>query len=148
MIFNEIASLSKKIKEIQEKMLFLELQATTPKSPTYSDMPKGGGNATNPIEQYAIKKEELQSKIDVLNDKLESLWNEAEKQMQGIDEQTKALMLYRFKNGFRWEKCSKEMQRKYPDGNWNLNKCFRKYREVLKILHNFQKNILTNKKLL
>ena len=139
MIFNEIASLSKKIKEIQEKILFLELQATTPKSPAYSDMPKGGGCAINPIEQYAIRKEEFQRKIDVLNDKLERLWGEAEKQMQGIDEQTKVLMYYRFKIGFRWEKCSKKMQRKYPDGKWNLNKCFRKYREVLRILQNFQK---------
>ncbi len=138
-ILDEMAAIIKKIKKEQEKLLFLELQATTPKSPTYSDMPKGGGNASNPIEQYAIKKEELQGKIDVLKDKLESLWNEAEKQMQGVDEQTKALMLYRFKNGFRWEKCSKKMQRKYPDGKWNLNKCFRKYREVLKILQNFKK---------
>ena len=133
-IFDEIVDTNNRLKRVQEKLEFIEMEADTPRSTVYSDMPKGGGgNAGNPLEQYMIRKEELLDRYEKLKKRLESQWEKAIFQMNaaGIDEQTRKMMILRFASGMRWEKCAEKMSSLYPENKWNVNKCFRKYREVL-----------------
>lgn len=132
-IFDEIASVRDKIKRTQNKIKYLQMEADSPRSSSFSDMPKSGGNSGNPIEQYYIKKEELTEKLNSLKARLERLWQKAAHQMNvaGIDKQAQKMMYWRFVCGMKWEKCSNALDEKYPDSRWNVNKCFRVYRKVL-----------------
>lgn len=132
-IFDEIADVRDKIKEIQNKIKCLQLEAASPRSCEFSDMPKSGRNASNPIEQYYLKTEDLTNKLDALKLKFERLWQKAAYQMNmaGIDKQAQKMMYYRFVCGLQWEKCAIALDKKYPDSRWNVNKCFRVYRRVL-----------------
>lgn len=132
-IFDEIAITYTKVKRVEEKLEYIRYQASTPKSSILSDMPKGGGTVGNPLEEYLIKQEELVEKHKYLEDKLERQWARAVHQMNiaKIDKQSKTMMYYRFKCNMQWKKCAAELDRKYPNCKWNVNKCFRKYRDVL-----------------
>lgn len=140
-IFDEIAITVAKIKKIQDKIKYLEMTADTPRSSVFSDMPKGGGNASNPLEQYMIKKDELNDKLKPLKKRLKRQWAKAAYRMNmvNIDEQTKKMMYLRFCRGMQWDKCAKVLNNDYPDCKWNTNKCFRKYREVLYRLRCFNR---------
>lgn len=132
-IFDEIANVRKKISRTQDKLESLRTTATTPKTSVYSDMPRGGGNVSNPIELYIIKSEELTEKLEILKLKLHNLWGKAASQMLtvNVDNQAMQMMYFRFYQGFKWNKCATLLDELYPNNNWNANKCFRKYREVL-----------------
>ncbi len=132
-IFDEIAYARDKIIKTNDRIKYLTMVADSPPSCSFSDMPKGSRNVSNPIERYCIKKEELEEKLDSLEEKLLRLWQKAAHQMNvaGIDKQAQKMMYFRFVCGMQWEKCSKELGKKYPDSKWNVNKCFRVYRKVL-----------------
>ena len=132
-ILDEIAYTVKKIKKINDKIKYLEMKADAPRSSVFSDMPKGGGVAGNPLEQYIVKKEELAEKLTASNARLERLWRKAARQMSdvGVERQTRKMIYLRFVCGFQWEKCAVMLNDKYPNCKWNVNKCFRKYRDVL-----------------
>ena len=131
-IFDEIADTRGRIKKVQDKIEYLEMKADTPRSSVFSDMPKGGG-VGNPLEQYIVKKEELTEKLTALKTRLERLWRKAARQMSavGVERQTRRMMYLRFVCGLQWEKCAVMLNEKYPNCKWNVNKCFRKYRDVL-----------------
>lgn len=132
-IFDEIAETRGRIKKTQDKIEYLEMKADTPRSSVFSDMPKGGGGAGNPLEQYIVRKEELTEKLTALKARLERLWHKAARQMSdvGVEKQTRRMMYLRFVCGLQWEKCAVLLNEKYPNCKWNVNKCFRKYRDVL-----------------
>ena len=132
-IFDRIANLRDRIIKAQNKLAFLEMKADTPRSSVFSDTPKGTYNASNPLEQYMIEKEEADEKLKILKLKFNRLWAKASRQMDavGIDEQVAEMMYLRFYCGLQWEKCATALNKKYPDSKWNTNKCFRKYRDVL-----------------
>lgn len=132
-IFEEIANTVAKLNKTKEQLDFLREQADSPRSCVISDMPKGGGNAGNPLEQYIIKKEKLQIKCARLTERLNELWGSAVRQMKDaqIDEPLRVMMYMRFVCGLQWKKCAQEMDKHYPNQKWNVNKCFRKYREIL-----------------
>lgn len=132
-IFDRIANLRDRIVKTRDKLEFLEMKADTPRSSVFSDMPKGAYNASNPLEQYMIEKEEAEERLKTLKAKFDRLWEKASHQMDtlGIDEQVKFMMYLRFCRGLKWEKCATALNDKYPTSRWNTNKCFRKYRDVL-----------------
>lgn len=132
-VFDEIAFANKRIKDLEEKMWFLEVQTLTPRTTTYSDMPKGRGKSSNPIEEYAIKHEYFSEKLEKMKQNRDKKWNEAKKQMMKaeIDTQAIDLMRYRYLKGVKWSFCTILMNRRYPDGNWNENKCFKEHKKIL-----------------
>lgn len=132
-IFEEISCIKEKIRRTQEKIELLEMKIDSPRSCEISDMPRGGGNAGNPLEVYVEKKEELTEKLDALETKLEKLWYEALNLMKAanIDQQVQAMMYFRFIYGLQWERVAYALSKRYAGCKWNVNKCFRKYREVL-----------------
>ena len=131
-IFDDIATTVKRIKRVREKLEYIRMEADTPRSSVYSDMPKGGRNVGNPLEQYMIKQEELQERLTRLQARLEKEWMYAARLMNraGVDKQTRKMMYLRFISGMQWEKCAAELDRLYPGNRWNVNKCFRRYRQV------------------
>lgn len=132
-IFDEISFTVSKIKKIQEKIEYLEMQASTPRSSVFSDMPKGGGNASNPLEQYMIKKEKQIERLKPWKKRLNRQWAKAVYQMNSvkIDKQTQKMMYLRYYCGLPWKQCAKELDKEFPNCKWNDNKCFRKLSEVL-----------------
>ena len=112
----------------------LEMQASTPKSGEITGMPRGGGgDGSNSLDIYLEKKEELEEKLNVLNDRRKSQWKQALHYMRiaDIKRQTRYMMYLRFYQGLPWKKCTSIMQEKYPNGKWNENKLFREYRNTL-----------------
>jgi len=132
-IFDEISFTVSKIKKIQDKIVFLEMQADTPRSSVFSDMPKSGGGAGNPLEQYMIKKEKQIEKLKPLKKRLNRQWARAVYQMDStkIDKQTQKMMYLRYYCDLPWKQCAKELDKEFPNCKWNANKCFRRLREVL-----------------
>lgn len=132
-IFDEIANTQKKIIRTKESIAYLNLQAKTPRSSILSDMPKGGGGLSNPIEQYIFKKEKEEQRLKKLEHRLNVLWSVAVRQMTAakISKQTQKMMYLRFVSKMRWEKCAKELDAEFPNCKWNINKVFREYRKVL-----------------
>lgn len=133
MIFDKITNTYQRIEEIKEKIIVMELQVSTPKSGEITGMPKDGSNAGNPIEMYLERKEKLEEKLNVLNDRFKKQWKQAVHLMKlaNINEQTRYMMYLRFYKGLPWKKCNSRLEEKYPDGKWNENKCFREYRNTL-----------------
>lgn len=132
-IFEEISFINEKIKKVQDKLEYLQMNIDSPRSSVMSDMPRGGGCVGNPLEQYIERKEEYEEKLHSLEKRLDNLWADAYYLMDSakIDSQVQVMMYLRIAEGLRWEKCAQTLAKKYPDGKWNVNKCFRKYREVL-----------------
>lgn len=132
-IFEEISVTKGKIEKVKDKLEYLQMKIDSPRSCVISDMPRGGGNAGNPLEQYVEKKEELMGKLARLERTLERQWIKARSLMDAanIDDQTQVMMYYRFDCGLQWEKVALALTKKYPQNRWNVNKCFRKYREVI-----------------
>ena len=132
-IFDEIDSVNKKLNKIKEKIWFLQIEAESPRTSIISDMPKGSGGTSNLLENYIIKKEKYVAKRDTLELRLDNLWQRAFHQMSevGVDEQVQKMMYLRFGRCLQWEKCANELVKLYPESKWNVNKCFRKYRDVL-----------------
>ena len=132
-IFDKIDTTYEKLSKVKDKIAYIEMKASSPRSSVYSDMPKGGRNAGNPLEEYMIRKEELAEKERALEERLEMQWEQAVHQMNSakIDKQTKVMMYYRFMKRMQWKKCALALDSRYANCKWNVNKCFRKYREVL-----------------
>ena len=132
-IFDEIAEVREKINKVQDKIEYLQMQADSPRSSSFSDMPKGSRNVSNPIEQYIIKKEKLEEKRNALNAKFKRLCKISVAQMNeaGINKQAQKMIYLRFACGLPWKECSANLNTLFPDSKWNVNKCFRVYREVL-----------------
>lgn len=133
MIFERLTDTVKRIEEIKENIIFLEMRACAPKSGEITGMPKDGGNASNPIETYLEKKEELEEKLALLSERLKSQWRKAVHLMRlsNVNEQSEYMMYLRFYKGLPWKQCTLRLKAKYPDGKWNENKCFREYRNTL-----------------
>lgn len=142
MIFDEIVDTRERIKQVQEKLDYIRLQASTPRSPTLSDMPKGGGGVDTSLERYIIKQEELAEKIKTLKTRLNKQWTESVHLMSlaKINEQDQKMMYLRFGCGMQWEKCADELNKLYPTNRWNIGKCFREYRKTLQKIKNVCKN--------
>ena len=133
MVFEKLSNIHQEIEEVKEKIAILEMQACSPKSGEITGMPRGGGDASNPIELYLERKERLEEKLEALTARFKSQWKQAVRLMKlaNINEQTRYMMYLRFYEGLPWKKCNKALQKKYPNGKWNENKCFREYRSVL-----------------
>ena len=56
--------LRKRIDNTEKRLEALELSVGAPATPSYSGMPGGGGERSSEQERYAIKKEEIQEKLD------------------------------------------------------------------------------------
>ncbi len=131
--FDECLELTRKIKEKEELICELKARVFTPRNQVISDMPRGGGGE-NEIEKYIIKLEKLETLVKRLKDKRNDKWHLIIVSMSNcgiMEKETVNLLHLRFYNGLSWEVCSKRMHGLYPDGKWNLNKCFRVYRSVL-----------------
>ena len=130
---NECLELSQKIAEKQELICELKARVYTPRNQVISDMPRGGGGE-NEIENYIIKLEKIETLVKHLKKKRCNLWQyliETMYKCNITDTETLKLLYFRFYKGFPWDVCSKQMQQAFPNGKWNLNKCFRVYRSVL-----------------
>ena len=132
-IFEKISDARDRIENLREKLFCLEVQSVTPKTSEITGMPKDFGNASNPLEQYLIRKEELERKLGVQVVLFEKSWKYAVRRMNAakIEDQKQQMMYLRFYIGLKWKDCNAQLQKRYPDDNWNINKCFRVYREVL-----------------
>lgn len=56
--------LRKRIDNTEKRLEALELSVGAPATPSYSGMPGGGGERSSEQERYAIKKEEIQEKLE------------------------------------------------------------------------------------
>lgn len=124
---DECLSISEKIKEIEDEITELESRTMSPKNQIISDMPKGGGKQVNNIESYLIKLEKLTQKKEDKKRELELWWKitlDEFKKIGVIEEEKISLMKYRYYYGYEWKKCLCEMQSKYENSKWTINRCY------------------------
>lgn len=123
------------IRAKDESILTIRYRTMSPKNQVLTGMPIGGGGGkSTAMDNYLIRVEKLNKAKERLQKQLDCEWNN----VVGIfadhgitDAEMIALMQYRFYFGYPWKKCSAKMQEEYPKGRWNINKCFRTYRDIL-----------------
>lgn len=132
--FNNCLDKINEIKSIDEQIEELEARIMSPKSQKITGMPRGGGVMGGLNEEYIIRKEKLEQKRQRLIQRHLKLWKNANNRMieAGVKDDERFLMWLRFHQGFSWRKCCNIMQKNYPNDNWNTNKVFRVYRNILK----------------
>lgn len=129
---DEILRLRRDIVSIDVRLFELK-QMTQPRAQVISDMPRGGGERKNTIEEYIVKSEELQGKRIKLQKRIEKKWRGVVRMCKEaeITEAQQAMLELRFYYGLPWKQCMVRMQTLYPDGTWNEQKLFRMYRKIL-----------------
>lgn len=131
-LLNEIIQLRRDMNSIIDRLTELK-QMTQPKAQTISDMPRGGGERKNAIEEYIIKSERLQGRLDHKEDLFAEKWSKFRKiaDDSGVTEAQIDVIYYRFHDALPWKLCVARMERRYPETTWNEQKLFRMYRKVL-----------------
>lgn len=131
---DECLRAKRKIAEIEEKIEALKAVILAPKNQVITGMPRGGNSLDNSIDRYMVRLEVLESQKKRMVDYHLKNWVAfVEKAEQaGISDQEKHLMFLRFGYGYPWSKCLDVMQSLY--GDWNINKVFRVYRRILKMV--------------
>ena len=132
---DEIIELRRDINSIIERLTELK-QMTQPKVQTISDMPRGG-ERKNVIEEYIIKSERLQNKLNNKKLQLDRKWEELKKLCENakLTEAQLKVITNRFYFAKSWRECVLIMRIAYPDTEWNEQKLFRIYRNVLSKLN-------------
>lgn len=130
--FDTVLRLRRDIEELEERIRDL-LIMTQPRAQTISDMPRGGGEQKNTIEEYVVKSEELNGKLNKLKKRIDRKWLEAIDVMKRceITDAQRMMLELRFYQGMPWKKVTQAMQECYPETTWNENKVFRLYRKIL-----------------
>lgn len=108
--------------------------AIDPKRPIISDMPKGSGYRISATESYIINAEILQNELKRLSETLKIKWliflnNYGEK---NLSVKERKLLKLRFVQGKKWKICAIQMNILYPNEEWNDNKVYRIYRNIMK----------------
>lgn len=100
---------------------------------TLSDMPRGGGEPKNAIEEYVIKAERLDKRHKNYVCKIVRKWNALKERFEAAEltEAQQNMLLNRFYYGYSWKRCVREMEKTYPDAKWNEQKLFHMYRKIL-----------------
>ena len=134
---DDILQLRRDINSIDDRMTELK-QSIFPKPQIISDMPRGGGERKNGIEEYIIKFDRLERKKNRLCCEISNKWSELEKTFpdHGITEAQGRMLFFRFFYGMSWRCCVERMEEEYPQTTWNEPKLFRIYR---KIIYKFKK---------
>lgn len=127
----ECLNTKRHIDKIDEKITELKVAVYSPKNQIITGMPRSGNNE-NAIEKYLIKLERLKKKKAELLKQQSELWESIKEKTGDISEQEQYLLYIRCVEGYPWQKCCKIMQSKY--GKWNVNKCFRIYGKINKII--------------
>ncbi len=127
----KIADLRDKIKDYEEQLEKLNLKNTAPKNQIFSDMPKSSSEK-NSIEEYVIKKEKIQEKIDCCFEDIKTNWRLAVVKFKkaGLSKVEIKLMKYRYLFNFKWKLCRKKMQKMFPETKWTDNRVFFTYRAI------------------
>lgn len=123
-----ILKLRRDIESVNERLD--ELRAMTqPKGQVISDMPRGGGEQRNTIEDYIVKSEELTAKRDRLEHEIDEKWDDMYLicKAANLTAEQMTLLRYRFYSGNAWKKCLKWMEQEFPHQNWSESKMFRLY---------------------
>lgn len=130
---DECLAKTRKLKEIDEDILDLRSCAASPKNQVITGMPRGGAGG-NQHENYICRLERLEARRSKIASDREKAWNEAIRiiSVDGIKVEYIELLKHRFYLGYKWEKCCKIMCKLYPESNWNMNKVFRVYRQILR----------------
>lgn len=124
--------LTRKIKELDQRIEEREARVTAPKCQIITGMPRGGP-CEDRIDDYIIMTDRLRDKKKEAERERDRLWDEVIEifKVQNIKADYMHLMFLRFYHGFKWDKCCTLMKAYCPNGGWNINKVFRVYRKIL-----------------
>lgn len=127
----ECLSATRTIKDVCEEIEEIRSKAMSPKNQIITGMPRGGFSRKS--DDYVVRLERLERICEKMRFKRDDNWNYALKKFRdaNIKPEYIQLMMLRFYSGLQWKKCCEIMIESYPDQNWNINKVFRTYRNVL-----------------
>lgn len=126
MILDDCLDCARTIRQKSEAIEEIKILAYAPKGQSLTGMPRSGSMA-NQMEVYIERKETLENDLRATMVRREDLWWDAFQQFQSKNANIEYIMLmwYRYYNGLRWKDCAYSMQSKYPDSEWNEDKCYR-----------------------
>lgn len=128
--FEECRHLVERIQRKYEKIEYIREKLYAPKAQIITGMPRGGAS-DNSIEKYLSDIEEEEAKIKSLKQILSEKWFDIVERLyrENVKDENILLMQERFLNCRPWVKCAEYMQQQFPQSKWNVNKCFRVYRD-------------------
>ena len=129
--FDDMLSIRRQITIMDNRLNELSDEMYAPRISRITGMPHGGGNNSTAIENNIVQKERVENRKKKLTLKLNRLWRYVYSLMKysNISSADIRLMQLRFYFGLSWKRCIKIMNTEYAD--WNENKIFRSYRNVL-----------------
>lgn len=128
---NQCLNLNRDKQKIIDKLKELKSTAYYPRKQDISDIPKGSSENINHIDAYVIKQERLEHDILLINKQISQCWHIVCEKIKGIASKEETDMLrMRFYKGWQWKRCAVEMQKKCGC-QWNINKIFSTYRQLL-----------------
>lgn len=130
---DECLSAARAIKDIDEQIQEIKSRAMSPKNQIITGMPRSTSGFGGKSDDYVIKLERLNNRRQKRINARDEHWNTALNIFNDINirEDHIHLLWLRFYCGMQWDKCCTLMAEKYPERNWNINKIFRAYRNVL-----------------
>ena len=130
---DECLKATRAIKDIDEQIEEIKARAMSPKNQIITGMPRGTNGFGGKSDDYVIKLERLYNRRQKRINARDEHWNTALHIFNDINirEDHIHLLRLRFYCGMQWDKCCILMSERYPERNWNINKIFRVYRNVL-----------------
>lgn len=136
---DECLKATRAIKDISEQIEEIRSRATSPKNQVITGMPRGSGGFGSKSDDFVIKLERLERKRRIMECRRDDNWKSALDTFHDMNVKAEHihLMMFRFYCGLKWGRCRDIMAEEYPDQNWNMNKVFRIYRNVLSKTEHF-----------
>ena len=130
---NRLLYINHEIQRVLNRIEICECRNTAPKNQTISDMPKGGSRASNEIEDYLEKKEQLCSELDTLIVRRTIHWCAFLNQTTEarLNRRERELLKLHYIDGLKWVACAETLDSRYPSERWNENKVFRTLRSIM-----------------
>lgn len=129
----ECLELRREIIKVDERIS--ELKVITPKNQVITGMPRGG-NTVNTADRYLVRLENLNTKRDAMELRLNSKWGRVKRALKEAEIRNEHIFMLkvRFYFGKDWNTCANIMAEKFGVEKWNTNKCFRVFRATLRKL--------------
>lgn len=127
----------KRLRTLRDQVETLRYKVRDAKAQHYTDMPRGTGGVSNPLENYVVQQETLMQEMGAIETELKMRWNDLKQRLKVCDipQEGITLMYYRCYRGKKWKECTELM--KLETDKWSENKTYSTYRAIAQAVQNY-----------